>query len=1543
MASTLGAAAVEIIAETDEFDDTLRRNLAAAADEAAALIGRNLRSIRADAELTGARLGQALGAGAEAAGNQIQNMRRLAQEAEGALRDLDADSLDRIGREASDAADELDALARAARAGEGAFSGRPADELERIGREAENAARDMRRLRMESDDAAGTIRRFTDGDSVRRLAEDLRQAQREADRLGRTRLQNLQRDASGTARAIFLAFRGASSASRDALNEIDNVKFRNLVRRAASTAGGIRKAFKDADKDADFSNSASRIGKSFRTIVAAGAGIGLLAARFASLISVASAVGAAVAPSAEILAGLPATILLAAGAIAVLKVGLSGIGDAFKAALGDDAKAFEESLKNLAPAAQNVAKELRALKPALSDLKKSVQGALFKPLQGDLTAVVKNLGGPLKAGMTATAAQFGRLGSAIADFGKSRSAVGLVAGVFGTLKTQIGSIKSGTITGLLKAISAFVQQTLPGFSNLGGGIDGALQKLTAFLNKAVAGGKAFSWLQTGKAAVGQLAGIVADLGATVLNVFSAIRDAGGGSLTAFSNLAQQLRDLSASAQGQTQLVTIFQAVNAIAAQTFPVIKALIAGLGQLAPTVQQLALRVGPILTDAIAGVVPAIQAIGQGLIPVFDAIGVAVSKLAEGGGLTAFGQAIGNLLVAVAPLIPAIADLANAGFAVLNPILTGLAPVINAIAVALAAIASSPLAPFLGVLVAQFALVFAVTGKAGLAFRSLGPTLRLTGTLLRLAGQAVLFLGRALITALIGNPVVAAIVAIIAVLVIAYFKVKVFRDIVNAIGSALLTAGKAILGFGKSLVEAFQAGGISGLIAKIGSSLGNLGGIIGGALGDLGGFLLGKLQSGFSAVIGFFTSLPGKVVSALVTFGPQVLAAIGNGLLSVLTFLGTWAIKFLLFFITLPFKVVAAIIQFGPTVLAAIASGLGQVLFFIANFIIQVVAFFITLPFRILGALLSLALFLKQPFINGVTAVISFLGTAIAAIIAFFTALPGRILAGIVALPGLLRSAAVSAWNAFKTATITATLATIAFVKALPGRVLAGLSALGSFLARAASSAWNSFKARTIAGVQAAIAFIRTLPSKALAALSSFTTRMGQLGRDIMTGLINGIRALAGNLLSAITGPINDAIGKAKSLLGIGSPSKVFHKIGSDTMQGFINGTDSKSKKAAAVFRKLIDAVVSDTGRGFVKAVTSTTAKINSTFKNLTDDIIKAFKGRKTSIDNVLISTIDQTNKTLVRLAAKRDKIADTIKAATAKATEIGNAARDFASLANVLSEIDQTSAPANATQVAQGLDARLRLIKKFRADINDLAKRGLNTELISQIAAAGVDQGANLAAALVGATADQIKDLNKVQKEISKASTGLGKDTADILFDSGKNAGKGFLAGLKSEQAEIIKLMTDLAQQVAKTVKKTLKIGSPSKVLAGLGRDTLRGFISGVDRLAPRVEQALSDAVSARNLQLPDLSAAAAGNAIRAQRFAALAADRAAAAAAAAVPATGSNAAATSRTNSSLDAGRTVRTVEVNAPINITMPTADPLATGRAVSEAIAAKVNR
>ncbi|NUT23616.1 MAG: hypothetical protein HOV77_31010, partial [Hamadaea sp.] len=154
---------------------------------------------------------------------------------------------------------------------------------------------------------------------------------------------------------------------------------------------------------------------------------------------------------------------------------------------------------------------------------------------------------------------------------------------------------------------------------------------------------------------------------------------------------------------------------------------------------------------------------------------------------------------------------------------------------------------------------------------------------------------------------------------------------------------------------------------------------------------------------------------------------------------------------------------------------------------------------------------------------------------------------------------------------------------------------------------------------------------------------------------------------------------------------------------------------------------------------------------------------------------------------------------------------------------------------------------VKQFSKFIDVLAKRGLNKGLIRQILNMGPEAGYAYANALAGADKSTISSINKTQSAIDAETKKLGNKGADILYDSGKNAGKGFLKGLEGQQKDIEKLMLKIAQGMQKAIKKALGIKSPSTVMAKLGEFSTVGLARGLVDGMPALDRSLA-AVSGR-----------------------------------------------------------------------------------------------
>ncbi|MFR9794224.1 peptidoglycan DD-metalloendopeptidase family protein [Streptomyces sp. MB22_4] len=265
---------------------------------------------------------------------------------------------------------------------------------------------------------------------------------------------------------------------------------------------------------------------------------------------------------------------------------------------------------------------------------------------------------------------------------------------------------------------------------------------------------------------------------------------------------------------------------------------------------------------------------------------------------------------------------------------------------------------------------------------------------------------------------------------------------------------------------------------------------------------------------------------------------------------------------------------------------------------------------------------------------------------------------------------------------------------------------------------------------------------------------------------------------------------------------------------------------------------IATSVGDDFLKALTGTAAQIDAAMSKVATAVKNAFKGVKTTVDDKLIANIKAQTLKLDGLAKQRDAIAAKISAANQLATDSTNQANSFAQLTS----LPNGGNTFNAGGILSGLQVRLGQIKDFAKNIKILGDRGLSKTLLQQIINAGPDQGAAYAKALVDATPAQLKQINSAEDQISKASTQYGQTAADAMYDAGKQSGKGYLAGLKAQEASINKAMSDLAKKIQESIKKALKIKSPSRVFAELGKFTVQGFAQGVRAATPDAAVATS-----------------------------------------------------------------------------------------------------
>lgn len=125
--------------------------------------------------------------------------------------------------------------------------------------------------------------------------------------------------------------------------------------------------------------------------------------------------------------------------------------------------------------------------------------------------------------------------------------------------------------------------------------------------------------------------------------------------------------------------------------------------------------------------------------------------------------------------------------------------------------------------------------------------------------------------------------------------------------------------------------------------------------------------------------------------------------------------------------------------------------------------------------------------------------------------------------------------------------------------------------------TAWENIKNAVSDGIDRLVDWFTELPGRITGAIRSLPGDMLQFGKDIIQGLIDGVKNMAGRAVDSVKGVIDDAVGAAKRLLGISSPSKVFATIGMQTGQGLVEGLLGEANEVARASEQLMGAVIPD------------------------------------------------------------------------------------------------------------------------------------------------------------------------------------------------------------------------------------------------------------------------------------------------------------------------------------------------------------------------------
>ncbi len=122
-------------------------------------------------------------------------------------------------------------------------------------------------------------------------------------------------------------------------------------------------------------------------------------------------------------------------------------------------------------------------------------------------------------------------------------------------------------------------------------------------------------------------------------------------------------------------------------------------------------------------------------------------------------------------------------------------------------------------------------------------------------------------------------------------------------------------------------------------------------------------------------------------------------------------------------------------------------------------------------------------------------------------------------------------------------------------------------------TGAWRGIRSGVSGGINSVVGFFRSLPGRIVGALGSVYGHLSSVGRNMMSSLANALSP--GRIISKMRSVIGDAIGFAKRLLGIASPSKVFTEIGRNVVAGIPVGIERGRSALTRSIDRMVSAIV--------------------------------------------------------------------------------------------------------------------------------------------------------------------------------------------------------------------------------------------------------------------------------------------------------------------------------------------------------------------------------
>ncbi len=563
---------------------------------------------------------------------------------------------------------------------------------------------------------------------------------------------------------------------------------------------------------------------------------------------------------------------------------LAAVSEAQKTTAGSAAN-LNEKLQALPPAAQAFVKQLIALKPKLDDLRAVAAQGLFPGVVDGIHAAMANFG-PLRAVVGETATVFGGLARRAGELVGSKG--------FGKDLTTVGARNAQIIQTLgdaaLHLANAF-RHVVVAAGPLATWIANTAGKWAQYIDvQAKAGresGKLAAFFESTRVVLSRVGRIVSDLAVGLFNIGKiGKKELGDTLLKDLVGVAEKFKDWTSSAKGENAIAQYFKDAKAPLYEIFGLVGDLGKAFFSLGKS-DLLTPLLGQIRSDLLPALTALVKTTAGAFGPAFIEALVQFVKLftqlaGTSGPLTIFVSMLGKFFGVISSVLEKNDALHSMvvswiGFAAVLKGMKMLAAVTGLSSLAGAAVASAS---------AYRALAAGATASTVAQERGVAVTYAVRAAMLLATAASVAYaiatraVGAAFVfmTGPIGL-IIIAVAALAAGFVYAYTHSEAFRKVIDAIGAALATAGKAVVDF---FVHFDQ---IPGKMAAAGAAI--VHGLIGGIkalpalLATAAKWIGDQLVVGVRAYISSYIAIGGWVVGRII----QGIKATVAGLLTI----GSW------------------------------------------------------------------------------------------------------------------------------------------------------------------------------------------------------------------------------------------------------------------------------------------------------------------------------------------------------------------------------------------------------------------------------------------------------------------------------------------------------------------------------------------------------------------------------------------------------------------------------------------------------------------------------